>query len=115
VSTRTDSLLAAATLAHETVHGLSRNVIEIAGASDSARTLVRESAHIATIQMPALSRRVERLRVQLGFERLTKSSVAGETARKLATEEAGVVPRMEAHLARLREIVDAMRSLVDEA
>lgn len=114
-SSRIDSLLAAATLAHEVVFDLSREIAGAAGGDDAAGTLVRESARIATTEIPALARRIRGRSAQLDIERLAESSAATRTARELAAEEARIVPHMEAYLARLREIVDAMQSLVDEA
>jgi hypothetical protein len=116
VSTRIDSLLAAATLAHEVVFDLSRDLsAEAAGGGDAARALLSESARIATIEMPGLARRIRMLNAQLDLERLAEDPAADRTARGITAEEARVVPRMEAQLTRLREIVDAFRRLLDGA
>lgn len=111
---RVDTLLAAATIAHEVVFfDLNRELVKAGLAGETEKALLSESARIAAVEMPSLADGARELRALYDRERLLGSPSAERLADELAREEQRIEPHLERSLARLKEIATTMRDSLD--
>ncbi len=97
-----DRYFAAATIAHEYIADLHRQLSALHQDSEQTRGLLRESAAVVVSRMPELTREVRRLELEWGEQELLDPPQADRT---LQTIEAGFI-EVEPALAALRERQD---------
>jgi hypothetical protein len=108
---RLDSLLGAATIAHEIIFETRRELIaEDRGSSEQAR-LLTESAQIVTVELPGLSATARELSARWREQSLLDSKGAEETLAELESELARIEPNVDSLINRQREIAAQLRSM----
>lgn len=104
---------AAATIAHEYVADLDRELAELGQRDDLTTELVRESADVVTRQMPALTRRLRDLAGTWTERRLLDPAKADATLADIDAEFASVEPKLSALRARQDAIAAALRKRIE--
>lgn len=110
--TRLDSLLGAATIAHEAIFELHRRLLARERGGNKSEESVAESAQIATVRLPALAAPLRRLVIRWHEESVLDSHAAASTAQEIAAQLATVEPEMQSLLARQSEIAERLRALL---
>jgi hypothetical protein len=110
--TRLDSLLGAATIAHEAIFELHRRLLARERGGNESVELVAESAQIATVRLPALGVPLRRLATRWDEESVLDPHAAASTAQEIAARLAAVESEMRSLLARQSEIAARLRALL---
>lgn len=108
---RLDSLLAAATIAHEAIFEMRRELITRDQGSPEQARLLAESARIVTADLPALSANARQLSARWGEQSLLDRQGAKATLAELEADLARIEPRIDVLLNRQREIAVQLRSM----
>jgi hypothetical protein len=109
--TRLDSLLGAATIAHEAIFEMRRELIARDQGNPEQARLLAESARIVTIELPGLSAAARRLSAKWREQSLLDSKGAEQTLAELESELARIEPDIDSLLNRQQEIAAQMRSM----
>jgi hypothetical protein len=108
---RLDAVLAAASIAHETVFGLQGEAI-LRGVPDArTRHLVEETARLTLTDLPRLASTARELQALWDDQAGLAPSEADDTLRRLKPELGRIAPEPEQLLARQREIALELRGL----
>ncbi len=110
-----DGYLAAARIAHEYVADLHRELVELDGAGDHARELLRESAVVVFERMPGLTSRLRGLEREWAEQELLDPPAAERTIEHLEVEFAKLIPVPTALRARQNQIVAELLDLLSRA
>lgn len=106
-----DSLLAAATIAHEAIFEIRRELIARDQGDPEQARLLAESARIVTVDLPALSATARQLSAKWREQRLLDNEGAESTLAELETDLARIEPKIDLLLNRQREIAAQLRSM----
>lgn len=109
---RLDTILAAATFAHETIFELRRALLDRGVEDDEATELLAESARIATLDLPRLLGPLQRLSSRWGDEILLAPDAATRTAEEIAAALVAVEPEVRRLLERESAIATRLDSLL---
>lgn len=111
VLARLDGHLVRTRIAHQVVWGLHAELVTHGRAGDDTRALLIRSAHIATVEVPALVRRAQQLRA-LWFEQdLLDPAVAELTLAALDAEVRRIEPGLQAAVTEQGRAAAALREL----
>jgi hypothetical protein len=110
---RFDSLLAVATIAHEAIFEMRRDLIgQDRGGPEQAR-LLAESARIVTVDLPTVSTTARQISAMWKEQSVLDPGAAKITLAELESELARIQPEIDALLSRQRAIAAQMRSMSD--
>lgn len=110
---RLDGLLGAATIAHEAIFDMRRELVTKDRAKAEQASLVEESARIVTAELPNLSARTRELFRSWGEQSLLEAERAAKTLKELEAEIKRIEPSIQALLDRQREIASRLRSMLE--
>ena len=110
-----DRYFAAATIAHEYVADLHRELGALGGDSAHTRALLAESAAVVTDRMPAPTRELRQLRAEWETQNLLDPPRATRTLERAETRLIEAEPDLSVLRARQDEIVAEMRGLLERA
>ena len=110
-----DRYFAAATIAHEYLADLHRELGALGGDSAHTRALLAESAAVVTDRMPALARELRQLREEWETQNLLHPPRAKRTLQRAETRLIEAEPDLSVLRARQDEIVADMRGLLERA
>jgi hypothetical protein len=110
-----DRYFAAATIAHEYLADLHRELVELRTDSAHTRALLGESVASVTERMPALTRELRQLREQWEAQNLLDPPGAKRTRQLAETRLIEAEPELSALRARQDEIAAEMRALLERA
>lgn len=110
---RVGRYFAAATIAHEYVADLDRELAALGQRDDQATELVRESADVVTRQMPAVTQRLRNLAGTWTERQLLDPARADATLADIDAEFASVEPKLSALRARQDAIAAALRERIE--
>jgi hypothetical protein len=110
-----DRYFAAATIAHEYLGDLHRELAELAMDSAHTRALLGESATVVTDRMPALTRELRQLGEEWETQNLLDPARAKRTLQLAETRLIEAEPELSALRARQDEIVAEMWGLLERA
>jgi hypothetical protein len=110
---RLDRYFASATIAHEYVSDLHRELVALHDDDDRTRELFRESAAIVLEGMPKLTRELRRLERDWDEQTLLDPLQAGRTLRRIEITFARVEDELVELRVRQREIATALRARLD--
>lgn len=110
-----DRYFAAATIAHEYIADLHRELTSLHHDSERTRELLRESAAMVLSRMPELTRELRRLALEWGEQRLLDPSQAERTLSAIETGLAEVEPELSTLRTRQDEIAAELRERIDRA
>lgn len=111
-SARLDALLSTATIAHEAIFEMRRELIAGDRASPEQARLLEESARIVTVELPGLSAEARRLSAKWGEQNLLHPEGAEKTREELEAEVARIESAIGSLLDRQREIAAQLRSML---
>lgn len=111
--TRLDSLLAAATIAHEAIFEMRRELIANDRGNPEQAGLLEESAQIVTGKLPGLTAGIRQLSGKWAEQNLLHSEGAEETLAEVEAELEQVEPEIQSLLNRQREIAARLRSMLE--
>jgi hypothetical protein len=101
---RLDSLLGAATIAHEIIFETRRELIAADRGTPEQAQLLAESAQIVTVDLPRLSATARQLSARWREQSLLDSTGAEATRAELESELKRIEPKIDSLLDRQREI-----------
>lgn len=104
------ALLGAATIAHEAIFEMRRELISRDEGNPEQARLLAESGQIATVALPSLTAAAQQLSKRWREQNLLDSEGARETLAELESELARIEPDADALLNRQREIAAQLRS-----
>jgi hypothetical protein len=104
---------ATAKLAHETIFGLNRRLLDRGTEAAESSQLVGESAQIVLVRLPGLTASVRRLGTRWDEESLLDPAAASDTARQIGEQFAVLEAELRALLTRQVEIARQLRALLD--
>jgi hypothetical protein len=110
-----DRYFAVATIAHEYLAELHRELAALSADNAHARALLGESAVIVTKRMPALMRELRQLREEWETQNLLDPDRATRTLKRAETRLIEAEPELSALRARRKAIVAEMRGLLERA
>jgi hypothetical protein len=110
-----DGYFAAATIAHEYLAGLHRQLGALGADSAHTRALLRESAAVVTKRMPGLARELRQLREEWEAQNLLDPLRATRTLERAQTRLIEAEPDLSVLRARQDEIVAEIRGLLERA
>lgn len=108
---RLDSLLGAATIAHEIIFETRRELIAADRGNPEQARLLAESAQIVTIELPRLSATARQLSTRWQEQSLLDSKGAEEVLAELKSELKRIEPKIDPLLDRQREIAAQLRTM----
>lgn len=106
-----NSLLGAATIAHEAIFEMRRDLIARDRGNPEQAQLLAESARIANVELPDLSADARRLAAEWREQSLLDGEAAEKTLVALESELAHIEPAADSLLNRQREIAARLRSM----
>lgn len=112
---RLDRYFAAATLAHEYIADLHRELTALHHDSERTRELLRESAAMVVSRMPELTRELRRLALEWGEQQLLDPPQAERTLGAIEAGLTEVEPELSALRGRQDEIAAELRERIDRA
>ena len=110
-----DGYFAAATIAHEYLAGLHRQLGALGADNAHTRALLGESAAVVTKRMPGLARELRQLREEWETHNLLDPLRATRTLERAETRLIEAEPDLRVLRARQDEIVAEMRGLLERA
>lgn len=110
-----DRYLAAATIAHEYVSDLHRELVACDAADEHSRALLRESAALTLERMPELIRRLRPLEREWAEQELLDPLAAAQTIERLESDLTEIMPTITGLRARQDEIAAELLDLVGRA
>lgn len=110
-----DRYFAAATIAHEYIADLHRELVALGGDDERTRELLSESAGVVGKQMPELIRDLRRLEREWGEQELLDPQQAESTLDAIAVNLAEVVPKLSTVRARQDEIAAELGEHIERA
>lgn len=110
---RLDSLLAVATIAHESIFEMRRDLIGRDEGDPKQAQLLAESARIVTADLPALSATARRLSAMWKEQSVLDHEAAETTLAELEIEFVRIQPEINTLLNRQRAIAAQMRSMIE--
>lgn len=108
---RLNSLLGAATIAHEIIFETRRELIATDRGNPEQARLLAESAQIVTVELPRLSATARQLSAKWREQSLLDSRGAEETLVELESELERIEPKIDSALGRQREIAAQLRAM----
>ena len=109
--TQLNSLLGAATIAHEAIFEMRRELVARGQGSPEQAQLLAESARIVTVDIPRLSAAARQLSAEWRDQSLLDTGGAKETLAELESELARIEPEIDSLLERQREVAAQLRSM----
>lgn len=106
-------LFAAATIAHESVFEMHRELVSEGRDDAESRTLLKESSRIVLIEMPAIAAEAHRLAAWWGEERILNPGAAERTSHALEKELARIEPALRALLDRHKRLAIRLDRILD--
>jgi hypothetical protein len=110
-----DGYFAAATIAHEYLAGLHRQLGALGADNAHTRALLGQSAEVVTKRMPALTRELRELREEWETQSLLDPPRAARTVKRAETRFIEAEPDLSVLRARQDEIVAEMSELLERA
>jgi hypothetical protein len=111
---RLDALLASATIAHEAIFDLARELRARGSTSVETEGLLRESAQIVTKMLPNMTSAARRLAGRWSERELLEPSAVATTLEEIEVEMERIGPEIEQLLIRQRQISGRLRDLLKE-
>ncbi len=108
-----NSLLGAATIAHEIIFETRRELIAADRGNPEQARLVAESAQIATVELPRLSATARQLSARWREQSLLDRKGAEEVLAELESELKRIEPKIDSLLDRQREIAAHLHSMLE--
>lgn len=108
---RLDSLLGAATIAHEIIFETRRELIAADRGNPEQARLLAESAQVVTIELPRLSATARQLSAKWREQSVLDSMGAKEALVELESELKRIEPKIDSLLDRQREIAAQLRAM----
>lgn len=112
---RADRYLGTARIAHETVWELHTRLVALGRADAQTQRRVRESARIATIELPELLREARRLRAAWTEQQVLDPATSEETLLALDAELERLAPALGELLSKQRAIARELQDLTQDA
>lgn len=110
-----DRFFAAATIAHEYIADLHRELVTLGQDSERTWELLNDSASVALSQIPELTIELRRLAIEWSDQQLLDPSRAEETLALIKVELNEIEPQLSASRERQNEIAAELRERVDRA
>jgi hypothetical protein len=109
---RLDTILGAVGIAHQTIYGMHRELIENEPGQTESPRLVAQSAEITIDRLPRLIAPITRLGARWHEQSLLAPGASEHTALEIAAQMATLEPEIASLLARQREIAARLRDLL---
>jgi hypothetical protein len=110
-----DRYFAAATIAHEYIADLHRELATLGKGNERTRRLLYESAAVVLSRMPELTRELRALEVEWDEQQLLDQQQAEQTLRAIETSFVAIEPELSKLRDRQDEIAAELRELIDRA